>query len=148
VTSTNDQAEERIVVNATQQRCVEVATDLESYPEWSSEISKVDVTDRDDTGRPRTVGFWAEAFGRATHFVLQYDFDGLPDVLKWKLVEGDIEESLVGEYAFESKDDTTTEVIYRLNVELKVPMPGFVRRRAEAQILGTALQQLKVRAES
>jgi hypothetical protein len=32
-------------------------------------------------------------------------------------------------------------------VDLKVPLPGFVKRRAEGRIMGTALKELKVRVE-
>ncbi len=38
-----EHTEERVTVRATPQRCFEVATDFESYPEWSSEIQTVDV---------------------------------------------------------------------------------------------------------
>jgi hypothetical protein len=33
-------------------------------------------------------------------------------------------------------------------VELLLPLPGFVKRRAEGRIMHTALPQLKVRAET
>jgi hypothetical protein len=37
---------------------------------------------------------------------------------------------------------------YHLVAELKVPIVGFIKRRAENRILGTALRELKARAES
>ena len=43
--------------------------------------------------------------------------------------------------------DGGTEIAYRLVVDLKVPLPGFVKRRAEGRIMGTALKELKVRVE-
>ena len=43
--------------------------------------------------------------------------------------------------------DGATEITYRLVVDLKVPLPGFVKRRAEGRIMGTALRELKVRVE-
>jgi len=33
-------------------------------------------------------------------------------------------------------------------VELKVPLPGFIKRRAEGRIVGGALRELKARAEA
>lgn len=40
-----------------------------------------------------------------------------------------------------------TEIEYRLIVDLKVPLPGFVKRRAEGRIMGTALRELKAVVE-
>ena len=40
------------------------------------------------------------------------------------------------------------EVVYHLEVDLVVPLPGFVKRRAEAKIIRTALPELKARVES
>ncbi len=142
-----ERAEERVMVKATPERCFAVATDFESYPEWSSDIQKIDVLSRDDQGRGTSVRFWAEAMGRSTQYTLDYDYAEAPAALHWHLSEGDIERSLVGEYAFEAIGDQT-ELVYRLTVVLRVPMPGFVRRRVEGRILGAALQQLKTRAES
>jgi hypothetical protein len=39
-------------------------------------------------------------------------------------------------------------VTYHLEVDLIVPIPGFVKRRAEGKIMGTALRELKKRVET
>jgi hypothetical protein len=39
-------------------------------------------------------------------------------------------------------------VTYTLVVDLKVPIPGFVKRRAEGHILHAAIRDLKSRVES
>jgi hypothetical protein len=39
-------------------------------------------------------------------------------------------------------------VVYELSVDLVLPIPGFVKRRAEARILKTALTDLKTLVES
>ena len=41
-----------------------------------------------------------------------------------------------------------TEITYRLSVDLVVPIPGFVKRRAESKIMATALRELRLRVES
>lgn len=142
-----EQATERVMVKATPERCYEVAIDFDTYPEWSEDIKKVDILERDGKERPTEVRFWAEAMGRTTQYTLEYDYSEAPSCLSWKLIEGDIERSLEGRYVFEPVNDQT-ELTYHLAVELRVPMPGFVKRRAEDRILGAALQELKVRAES
>ena len=40
-----------------------------------------------------------------------------------------------------------TDVVYELSIELIVPIPGFVKRRAEVRILNT-VKELKTRAEA
>jgi hypothetical protein len=143
----SEQATERLTVKASPRRCFEVATDFDSYPEWSADIKKVDAVETDAVGRAVLVKFWAEAMGRSTSYVLRYDYSKAPDRLSWTLVEGDIEEKIDGEYAFEPIADQT-ELSYTLSVDLRVPMPGFVKRRVEGRILGAALHELKTRAES
>jgi hypothetical protein len=47
-----------------------------------------------------------------------------------------------------SESDGTTEVTYRLAVDLTVPMLGMFKRKAEKMIMDTALKGLKKRVES
>lgn len=145
--ATQERAEQRLVVDAPAARCWEVATNFVAYPEWSEDVTLVEVLDSDEEQRATRVRFDAHALGRSTRYTLAYDYSDAPSVLRWSLVEGDIEKSLHGEYLFEPAG-AGTQVTYRLRVELKVGMPGFVRRRAEARILVSALRQLKARAES
>ena len=51
-----------------------------------------------------------------------------------------------GAYTFVPSGDGT-DITYSLKIELIVPLPGFVKRRAEVRILHT-LKELKTRAES
>ena len=69
-------------------------------------------------------------------------------MLSWELVEGDIMKAIDGAYRFAPSDDLEggTDVTYDLSIDLIVPMPGFLKRRAEARILNT-VHHLKSRAE-
>jgi len=40
-----------------------------------------------------------------------------------------------------------TRVTYHLAVDLVVPLPGFVKRRAESKIVHTALRELRAHVE-
>jgi hypothetical protein len=62
-------------------------------------------------------------------------------------VAGDITRRLDGSYTLSSSGDGATEIVYKLVVDLKVPLPGFVKRRAEGRIMGTALRELKAAVE-
>jgi uncharacterized membrane protein len=144
-----DEATQQMLIDASPQRIWEVLTDFDDYPSWAHDLKSVTVVERDDEGRPRDVAFRAAAMGRSTSYTLRYDYDRAPDVLAWRLVKGDITRKLDGSYELRPLDDSPgrTEVIYHLAVDLLVPLPGFVKRRAEARIVHTALRQLRSHLE-
>jgi hypothetical protein len=104
------------------------------------------VLERDAHGRAVKVEYRASALGRSTHYTLAYDYSQAPERLSWSLVEGDIMRAIDGAYTFEPHG-AGTDVTWSLQIELIVPLPGFVKRRAEVRILHT-LKELKTRAES
>ena len=104
----------------------------------------------DDNGRGGEVEFRAAAMGRSTTYVLRYNYGSNPLRISWRLMRGDLMTRLDGEYEFAPVpgEPDCTEVTYYLVVDLAVPLPGFVKRRAEARIMHTALDELKVAAEA
>jgi hypothetical protein len=86
--------------------------------------------------------------GRSTSYTLSYDYSGAPRTLAWKQTAGDLTSKLDGSYRFDTAGDGSTEVTYALEVELRVPLPGFIKRRAQSRIMHTALEELKARVES
>ena len=141
-------ATERMTVSATPERCFAVSSDLDAYPQWAADIKEVTVHDRDDQGRPQLVTFRAAAFGRSTSYTLASDYSAAPNVLSWVQTRGDITSKLDGSYVFEPAAGGGTEVTYHLEVEMKVPLPGFIKMRAQSRIMSIALRDLKVRVES
>jgi uncharacterized membrane protein len=124
-----------------------IATDIERYPEWARDVKDVVVTARDRDGRPSQVEFRTSALGRSTHYTLQYDYSQAPKMLAWTMVKGDIQRSIEGAYRFQPTNDGSTLVQYDLAIELVVPLPGFVKRRAERRILN-AIKEMKAFAEA
>jgi carbon monoxide dehydrogenase subunit G len=141
-----DQATEHTRIAAPLAECWAVVTDFDRYAEWAADIKSVNVLERDDEGRGTRVTFRAGAFGRSTSYTLAYDYSDAPHRLSWVQAAGDITSRLDGDYQF-VEDDGETAVTYNLMVELKVPLPGFVKQRAAARIIGTALRELKARVE-
>jgi ribosome-associated toxin RatA of RatAB toxin-antitoxin module len=141
-------ATERMVVAAPAEQCFAVLVDVERYPEWAADIKDVSVVSRDSESRPLEVTWRAGAFGRSTSYTLRYDYSAAPTKLSWKQIAGDLTSKLDGTYSFERSDNGSTEVTYTLEVELRVPLPGFIKRRAQSRIMHTALEELKARVES
>jgi hypothetical protein len=142
-----EQVAERMIIRGTPQDCYAVLTEFERYPDWAADIKAVTVDARDEEGRATLVTFRAAAFGRSTSYTLLYEYGGAPDELSWTQVAGDITRRLDGSYQLSESGDGATEIIYNLVVDLKVPLPGFVKRRAEGRIMGTALRELKAFVE-
>ncbi len=140
-------ATERMTVSASPDHCFAVAADIERYPEWAGDIKEVTVHERDAEGRPTLVTFRVAAFGRSTVNTLAYDYGGAPTTLAWRLTKGDITTKFDGSYVFEPSGDGT-ELTYHLEVEIRVPIPGFIKMRAQSRIMSTALRDLKARVES
>ena len=112
-------------------------------------MKSVEVLARDDDGHAVEVRYRAAAMGRSTSYTLHYDYGDAPRQLPWKLVAGDIMRQLDGAYEFHPIDGEPdrTEVEYWLTVELIVPLPAFVKRRAESKIMHNALRELKAHVE-
>jgi ribosome-associated toxin RatA of RatAB toxin-antitoxin module len=145
-----DRAHERSTVAASADRLWAVATDFERYPTWAHDLKQAQVLARDSEGRGTRVRFRAAAMGRSTSYTLDYDYGEAPQRLSWTLHEGDIMRRLDGYYEFTPVvgDAHATDVDYTLTVELVIPLPGFVKRRAETKVIHTALRELKAFVES
>ena len=143
----SDRAREELVMRASPERLYEVVLDFERYPEWAADIKQVSVLERDDEGRGSLVSWRAAAFGRSTSYTLRYDYSNAPREVAWVLDRGDITSKLDGVYRFDAEGEDSTRVVYLLEVELKIPLPGFVKRRAEQRIISTALKELRARVE-
>jgi ribosome-associated toxin RatA of RatAB toxin-antitoxin module len=148
---TTEHAHEHAVLAAPPAQVVAVALDYERYPEWAQDIKNVVIHERDEHGRATVVAYRAAAMGRSASYTLRYRY---PEAIgadrqeiSWVLIDGDIMRALDGRYVFTPAPDGGTEVVYELTVELVVPMPGFVKRRAEGKITGTALRELRARVD-
>lgn len=123
--------------------------DFDSYTEWSKEITRVDVLSRDAEQRGTQVAFVVEApvVGK-TEYTLAYTYRPNNSGVSWAWVEGrGALKDLSGEYVLERVDDGT-RVIYRLAMDVAIPLPGFLKRQGEKRVIDVALKGLKKRVES
>jgi uncharacterized membrane protein len=144
-----DHATQTIEIAAPVDRVFEVLLDLDAYPTWAKDLKGVAVESRDAEGRGEEVTFRAAAMGRSTSYTLRYSYDEAPKRMAWELVRGDIARRIDGSYTLVPVpgDPERTRVTYDLVVDLVVPLPGFVKRRAEAKIINSALRDLRAHVE-
>jgi ribosome-associated toxin RatA of RatAB toxin-antitoxin module len=145
-----DRTESSIVVEAPPQAVLDVISDFESYPEWTGAVKQVEVLTRDAAGRGSRVRFVLDAGAIRDTYTLDYTFDfdasGLGR-LSWTLVESTVLKALDGCYEL-SKAGAGTQVRYELAVDLRIPMLGMLRRKAERAIIDAALSELKKHVEA
>jgi uncharacterized membrane protein len=141
-------ANERIRIEAPADRCWDVAVDFESYPEWVRDVKEVRTLERGPDGLGTRVEYRAAALGKSVRYILEYDYSDAPNSFSWKFVEGDMLRRLDGSYRFESEGPSSTRVHYELAVDLAVPLPGLLKRRAAGLIMGSALKELKKQVEA
>ena len=130
-----------IEIDASPSACFEVAADLSAYPEWAAEIRHVEIHERYEDGRPARVTLTIDAMIRQVTTTLRYRYE-YPYSMSWTAEPGvDIVE-LEGSYEFHPFDGGTS-VVYALRVVPSFDIPGFLRRQAEKQLVGTALRGLR-----
>jgi ribosome-associated toxin RatA of RatAB toxin-antitoxin module len=141
-----DQASSRIVIVADKSAIMNVIADFPAYPEWAGYMKTAEVVEDGPGGRAKQVRFVLDAGVIKDDYVLAYDWSG-DDEVSWRLVKGNVLKDMDGTYALTDAGDGQTEVTYRLAVDLKIPMIGLIRRKAEKVIIDTALKELKKRVE-
>ncbi len=136
-----------IEIEASPAEIMEAIADFEAYPEWVDGIKSAEVRDRNAEGRPAQVAFEFSAMGFTASYTLRYEYEPDDRGVKWTTVEASgAVKDVEGEYALEPLNGDT-QVTYRLRIELGVPLPGFLKRKADKQAIKTALDGLKKRVE-
>lgn len=144
-----DRTESTIVIGAPSADVLEVIADFESYPEWTGAVKSAEVLATDDADRPVRARFALDAGAIRDTYVLDYTWDVDAEgagSLSWTLVESTVLKALDGTYELHPVEGGTA-VRYALTVDLRVPMLGMLRRKAEKVIIDTALTELKKRVE-
>lgn len=144
-----DRTESRTHVDAAPADVLAVIADLEAYPQWVNGMKDVEVLARDGDGRPERARFVVDSGPVSDTYTLAYTWDVAPDgtgTVSWRLVEAQVITRLDGEYELVADGDGT-DVSYRLTVDVRIPMLGMLKRRAEKVVIDTALKELKKRAE-
>jgi hypothetical protein len=136
----------RIMIAAPRAGVMAVIADFAAYPQWASAVRAAEALGQDSDGRASRVRFTLDAGIVKDTYVLGYHWDGDAGV-RWQLAEpGSMISGMSGGYALAERAGET-EATYDLAVDVRIPMPGLLKRRAEKTIIDTALKGLKNRAE-
>lgn len=136
-----------ITVAAPRAEVMDVIADFPAYPQWAAALRSAEVLETGPGGRASKVRFTLDAGVIKDSYVLAYTWDGDRQV-NWRLAEaGTVVTEMTGGYRL-SDDGDGADVGYELTVDVRIPLPGLLKRRAEKMIIDTALKGLKARAES
>ncbi|PCG83824.1 cyclase [Streptomyces sp. WZ.A104] len=137
-----------ITIEAAPADVMGVIADFARYPEWTGEVKEAEVLSTDDQGRAEQVRLVLDAGAIKDDHVLSYTWTGENEV-SWTLVKSQMLRSLDGTYALAPLGGgERTEVTYKLAVDVKIPLLGMIKRKAEKVIIDRALAGLKKRVES
>jgi ribosome-associated toxin RatA of RatAB toxin-antitoxin module len=137
-----------ITIEAAPADVMGVIADFDRYPEWTGEVKEAEILAKDDQGRAEKVRLVLDAGAIKDDHTLAYTWTGDHEV-SWTLVKSQMLRAIDGSYALAPiGDGSRTEVTYRLTVDVKIPMLGMIKRKAEKVIIDRALAGLKKRVES
>lgn len=146
---------ESITINATPDEVMAVIADLEDYPNWSEGFTGVEIITTHADGAAKDASFSISTPVGKDTYEISYVWSGNESV-SWTLNSDDagkpksaMMKKLIGSYTLEPEGPKgeATRVIYELEIDPKIPMMGFMKRKAAATIADQALNGLKKRVE-
>ncbi len=147
----SDSTRSSIEVSAEPGAVLDVIADFEHYPEWAEQVKSATILTEDGDGWADQVEYTLDAGAVKDTYVLSYVWDVAQDgtgVVSWTLVRATVLKALNGSYTLAPAAGGGTSVTYELEVDVKIPMLGMLKRKAEKIIVDTALKELKKRVES
>ena len=144
---------ESVKINASPAEVMAVIANLEDYPNWSDGFTAVEIITTHDDGGPRDVSFAITTPVGKDSYELSYVWAG-DESVSWTLnsdedgkPKSSMMKKLIGSYTL-VPDGDGTKVTYTLEIDPKIPMMGFMKKKAAATIVDQALNGLKRRVES
>jgi uncharacterized membrane protein len=139
-------AEHTVEIAAPIGTCFAAIIDYETFPTWQGAVVDTEVLDWDSKGRGKRVRLFIDAKVRKVDYTLDYSYDE-PTRIEWDFVEGNGINGADGHYLFEELETDRTRATYKLGLEVGIPLPGPVARRAHKSTLKGSVEDLKREAE-
>jgi ribosome-associated toxin RatA of RatAB toxin-antitoxin module len=136
--ATSDSRE--VVIEASPEEVLDVIADVEATPEWSSQYQSAEILESYDDGRPRRVKMKVKSAGITDEQVVEYTWTDTK--VSWTLISASALKSQDASYTLTPEGDKT-KVKFDIKIDLSVPMPGFVLKRAMKGAMETATDGLR-----
>jgi ribosome-associated toxin RatA of RatAB toxin-antitoxin module len=142
-----EQTTSSINIEASPSEVMGVIADFDSYPHWATGVKTAEVVSELPDGRAEKVFFRLDVSPIKDEYTLAYIWSG-NDQVTWVLAQGKMLRALDGAYVLADRGDGTTDVTYRLALDVAIPLIGMLKRKGEKILIDAALKGLKKRVES
>lgn len=136
--ATSDSRE--VVIEASPEEILDVIADVEATPNWSPQYQSAEVLESYDDGRPRRVKMKVKSAGITDEQVVEYTWTD--NSASWTLISAGALKSQDASYTL-TPDGDKTKVRFDISIDLSIPMPGFVLKRAMKGAMETATDGLR-----
>lgn len=138
------QAEINEVLPVDKDKLFEAVVRYEEYPKFVEGVQTVKV-ERNGPGKAR-VSYVVNVMGKEADYVLDHEEDAGAGTVSWTLVESSIFKKNVGRWNIRAAGAGKSDVTYRLEVEFKIPVPGFILNRLVKGSLPGMLKNFEMKA--
>jgi ribosome-associated toxin RatA of RatAB toxin-antitoxin module len=129
-----------VVIEASPSEILDVIADVESTPSWSSQYQSAEILETYDDGRPRRVKMKVKSAGITDEQEIEYTW--ADDRVSWTLLKAGQLKAQDASYTL-TPDGKGTKVRFDISIDLSVPLPGFVLKRAMKGAMETATDGLR-----
>jgi len=136
--ATSDSRE--VVIEASPEEILDVIADVESNPTWSPQYQSCEILDAYDDGRPRQVKMRIKTAGISDEQVVEYTWT--ENKVSWTLISAGQLKAQDASYTL-IPDGEKTKVKFDITIDLSVPLPGFILKRAMKGGVETATDGLR-----
>ncbi|MEE6164585.1 MULTISPECIES: SRPBCC family protein [unclassified Mycolicibacterium] len=135
-------ASREVVFDAPPEAIMDVLADVDALPAWSSVHRHVEIVDRYPDGKPHHVRATMRLLGITDKEMLEYHWGD--NWMVWDAEENLQQRGQHVEYNLTPEIDKT-RVRFDITVDVSVPLPEFILRRAKKLVLYVALDRLRQR---
>jgi ribosome-associated toxin RatA of RatAB toxin-antitoxin module len=136
--ATSDSRE--VVIEASPDEILDVIADVESTPSWSPQYQKAEILESYDDGRPKRVKMKVKSAGISDEQVVEYTWTD--NKASWTLISAGQLKAQDASYTLTPQGDKT-KVKFDITIDVSVPLPGFVLKRAMKGAMETATDGLR-----
>jgi ribosome-associated toxin RatA of RatAB toxin-antitoxin module len=129
-----------VVIEATPEQILDVIADVEATPSWSPQYQKAEILERFADGRPKQVKMTVKAAGLTDEQVIEYAWGD--NEVRWTLVSATQLKAQDAGYRL-TPDGDKTRVRFDIEIDLSVPLPGFIIKRTMKGGVETATDGLR-----
>ncbi|MCV7315324.1 SRPBCC family protein [Mycolicibacillus parakoreensis] len=129
-----------VVIEASPEEILAVIADVEATPTWSPQYQSAEILDTYDDGRPRQVKMTIKAAGLTDEQVVEYTWGD--NAVSWTLVSAGQLKAQDAKYTLTPQGQKTA-VRFDMEIDLAVPLPGFLLKRTMKGGMETATDGLR-----